>query len=52
MEMHLVHVRSKYKKNVAMALSQPDGLAVVGIMFVVGGDGSDFAPLQVCDQKF
>merc|ERR1711863_42932 len=28
------------------ALSQPDGLAVVGIMFVVGGDGSDFTPLQ------
>jgi len=46
MEMHLVHVKNEYKDDVAMALSEPDGLAVVGIMFVVGGDGSDFTPLK------
>ena len=38
-------------KNVARALSNPDGLEVVGIMFVVGKDGSDFEPLQVRDKK-
>ena len=34
-------------KNVARALSNPDGLEVVGIMFVVGKNGLDFEPLQV-----
>jgi len=43
MELHLVHINND---KVDTALSEPDGLAVVGIMFVVGGDGSDFAPLQ------
>jgi len=46
MEMHLVHVKKNYFNNVAKALSSADGLAVVGIMFVVGQNGSDFAPLQ------
>ena len=38
-------------KNVARALSNPDGLEVVGIMFVVGKNGLDFEPLQVRDKK-
>jgi len=44
LEMHLVHVNKKYLDDVAKALTKPDGLAVVGIMFVVGG--SEFAPLK------
>lgn len=43
MEMHLVHVNKKYLDDIPKALTKPDGLAVVGIMFVVGG--SEFAPL-------
>ena len=39
-------------KNVARALSNPDGLAVVGIMFVVGKNGSDFEALQVSEKKY
>ena len=46
MEMHLVHVNKKYLDDIPTALTKPDGLAVVGIMFVVGG--SEFAPLKVC----
>jgi len=46
MELHLVHIRKKYLDDVAAALASPDGLAVVGIMFVVGEEGSDFTPLQ------
>jgi len=46
MEMHLVHIKKAYMDDVAKALSKPDGLAVVAVMFVVGGEGSDFAPLQ------
>jgi len=50
MELHLVHVNKKYMKDIqsggSKALTNPDGLAVVGIMFVVGQNGSDFAPLQ------
>ena len=49
MELHLVHIRKKYLDDVAAALASPDGLAVVGIMFVVGKEGSDFTPLQVCE---
>ena len=45
MEMHLVHVNKKYLDDIPTALTKPDGLAVVGIMFVVGG--SEFAPLKV-----
>ena len=45
MEMHLVHVNKKYLDDIPKALTKPDGLAVVGIMFVVGG--SEFAPLKV-----
>jgi len=44
MEMHLVHVKKDYLDNVNEALASPDGLAVVGIMFVVGDEA--FAPLQ------
>jgi len=44
LEMHLVHVNKKYLDDVAKALTKPDGLAVIGIMFVVGG--SEFAPLK------
>jgi carbonic anhydrase len=44
MEMHLVHVKKDYLDDVNEALASPDGLAVVGIMFVVGDE--DFAPLQ------
>jgi len=44
MEMHLVHVNKKYLDDIPTALTKPDGLAVVGIMFVVGG--SEFAPLK------
>ena len=47
-----MHVKNEYKNDVATALSEPDGLAVVGIMFVVGGDDSDFEPFEVCDQIF
>ena len=43
--MHLVHVNKKYLDDIPKALTKPDGLAVVGIMFVVGG--SEFAPLKV-----
>ena len=50
MEMHLVHVKKDYLDDVNEALASPDGLAVVGIMFVVGDE--DFAPLQVCDKNF
>ena len=50
MEMHLVHVNKKYLDDIPKALTKPDGLAVVGIMFVVGG--SEFAPLTVCFFKF
>ena len=51
MEMHLVHINKNYMRNVARALSNPDGLEVVGIMFVVGKNGLDFEPLQVRDKK-
>jgi len=37
MEVHLVHINKKYIGDVATALTKPDGLAVIGIMFVVGG---------------
>ena len=50
MEMHLVHVKKDYLDDVNEALASPDGLAVVGIMFVVGDE--EFAPLQVCDKKY
>jgi len=46
MELHLVHIKKNYLKNVAAALSNPDGLAVVGIMFVVGKNGSNFEAFQ------
>jgi carbonic anhydrase len=46
MELHLVHIKKNYMNDVAKALSNPDGLAVVGIMFVVGKNGSDFEPFQ------
>jgi len=46
LELHLVHIKDEYKDDVAKALSEPDGLAVVGIMFHVGAEGSDFAPLE------
>ena len=52
MELHLVHIKKNYLKNVAAALSNPDGLAVVGIMFVVGKNGSDFEALQVSEKKY
>ena len=38
--------------DVAQALSNPDGLAVVGIMFVVGKNGSDFEPFQVSEKIY
>ena len=34
MEMHLVHMNSKYN-DITEALAQPDGLAVLGVMFIV-----------------
>lgn len=34
MELHLVHYNSKYP-DMQHALQQPDGLAVIGIMFYV-----------------
>jgi len=37
MEMHMVHINKKYLGDTATALTKPDGLAVIGIMFVVGG---------------
>jgi len=46
MEMHLVHIKKQYLGDTDAALASPDGLSVVGIMFVVGQNGSDFAPLQ------
>jgi len=47
LELHLVHIKEEYINDTAKALSEPDGLAVVGIMFVVGeGDDSEFAPLN------
>ena len=45
MEMHLVHINKKYLGDTATALAKPDGLAVIGIMFVVGG--SKFRHLDV-----
>jgi len=47
MELHLVHIKKKYIHNVERALRKTDGLAVVGIMFIVGKNGSDFQPLQL-----
>jgi len=46
LELHLVHIKDEYKDDVATALTKPDGLAVVGIMFHVGAEGSDFAALE------
>ena len=51
----MVHINKKYYNNVTAALAKPDGLAVVGIMFVVGGSESEypeanFSPLEVCER--
>ena len=47
-----MHIKKNYRNNVARALKNQDGLAVVGIMFVVGKNGSDFEPLKVRDKKY
>ena len=41
----MVHINKKYLGDTATALTKPDGLAVIGIMFVVGG--SKFRHLDV-----
>lgn len=45
MEMHMVHVNSKYS-DVSEAITQPDGLVVLGFLFVVSkNDNPALAPL-------
>lgn len=38
MELHLVHINKKYDGDVAMALANKDGLAVMGLMFQISDE--------------
>ena len=54
MEMHMVHYKAEYG-NMTESLKHPDGLAVLGVLFVIStNDNPALAPLisQLKSRKF